>query len=315
VSTLARALSWFLQPAAHRPDDPPRPPSPGEVTSAAVLGRPGEAEPVAAGLALALSRRGRTRAATVAVLAQPSPAGPPVHERPGGGWAAPASAGSTLSSDGPTPPASAAGESSRPADGWAPPGSAAGESLRPGEAWAPPVSAAGEWPGGEWAPRGSVAGESPRSGDASTPPGSASSFETSPAPGGSRAARRLVARLGAHGLPARARGRLAWVALPVAGGPVAARRAIVAGAPAVLAVTAPRTTEIDAVLAEQDLMVLVAAEPDGPLARLASPPAGGPPLAVVRPLRRGPARSLACAGLAAPRELRGLVSPSDEEAA
>src|SRR5439155_23501506 len=40
-----------------------------EITCAAVLGRPGEAEPVAAALALALSRGAGARAATVVVLA------------------------------------------------------------------------------------------------------------------------------------------------------------------------------------------------------------------------------------------------------
>jgi hypothetical protein len=243
VSTLARTLSWFLQPAAQRPDEPSRPTTGAlEIASAAVLGRPGEAEPVAAALALALSRHARTRAATVAVLARAphtGPAAPPVQARAGGGWAPPAP--------------------------------------------------------GDWAPQ-----EPDATG-------------ASPAPGGSRAARRLAARLGAHGLPARARGRLAWVALPPADGPAAARRAVVAGAPAVLAITAPRTAELDAVLTEQDLVILVATEPNGPLARLAALPADAPPLVVVRPLRRGPARSLACAGLAAPREIRALLAPSERQ--
>jgi hypothetical protein len=98
------------------------------------------------------------------------------------------------------------------------------------------------------------------------------------------------------------------VTLPVDDGPAAARRAVVAGAPAVLAITVPRSAELDEVLVEQDLAVLVAAEPEGPLARLAALPEGAPPLVVVRPLRRGPARSLACAGLAAPREIRALLA-------
>jgi hypothetical protein len=98
------------------------------------------------------------------------------------------------------------------------------------------------------------------------------------------------------------------VTLPVDDGPAAARRAVVAGAPAVLAITVPRSAELDEVLVEQDLVVLVAAEPEGPLARLAALPEGAPPLVVVRPLRRGPARSLACAGLAAPREIRALLA-------
>jgi hypothetical protein len=280
VSPLTRSLSWFLQPAGQRPDPPSRPAAGAlEITSAAVLGRPGEAEPVAAALALALSRHARTRAATVAVLARPphtGPAAPPLHGRAGGGWAPPAP-----------------GRSAPPAPGeWAPP--AADDCARPasaGSGSAPPADGSSPSAPADWAPpERDAAG-------------------AGPATGGSRAARRLAARLSAHGLPARVRGRLAWVALPRADGP-AARRAVVAGAPAVLAITAPRTADLDAVLAEQDLVVLVAAEPDGPLARLAALPAGAPPLAVVRPLRRGPARSLACAGLAPPREIRALLAPS-----
>jgi hypothetical protein len=295
MSTLARAVSWFLQPAAQGPAEPPRPATPADVTSAAVLGRPGEAEPVAAGLALAISRRARTRAATVALLAappRPAPAGRAVHERPGGGWA---------------PPAPTAADLAPPGGRWSPPAPAAADSAPPGGRWSPPAPAAVDSasPEGRWAPLDG--GSSPPATVDATPPGT----EASVAPGGSRAARRLVTRLGARGLPARARGRLAWVELSAAGGPAAARRAVVAGAPAVLAVTAPRTAEIDAVVAEQDLVVLVAVEPDGPLARLASPPAGGPPLVILRPLRRGPARSLACAGLAAPRELRALVAADE----
>ena len=222
MSGLARALSWFLQPdaAPQREADRPSAVAPGGgLTSAAVLGRPGEAEPVAAALALGLARHARSRAATVAVLAAP-PAGP----------------------DDAATPASAEAASS----------------------------------------------------------------------GGFRAAWRLAGRLAAHGLPARGRGRLAWVAVPVEERLASARRAVVAGAPSVLAVTAPRTADLEAVLAEQDLIVLVTAQPDGALARAAAPPAGGPPLVVVRPLRRGAARSFACAGIAAPRSLRELPAPSPE---
>lgn len=126
------------------------------------------------------------------------------------------------------------------------------------------------------------------------------------------AASRLAARLAARGLPAVARGRLAWMPLedhPVAAA-VAARR--VSGAlevPFVVVLAGPRCDVIEGVLAEQDLVVVAAAEPEGPLARLAvsacvcaalacAPPATGP--------SRWAARSGATArGLAAP--LRSLV--------
>jgi hypothetical protein len=100
-----------------------------------------------------------------------------------------------------------------------------------------------------------------------------------------------------------ARGRLAWARLPVA--PVqaaaAARRAAALGAPAVLAVTAPRSEAVDDLLAEQDLLVIVAADPDGPLAALATGGLGAVPAAAVAapPLPAGPRRALALAGVAA----------------
>jgi hypothetical protein len=288
VSTLARALSWFLQPAAQRPDEPSRPAAATEITSAAVLGRPGEAEPVAAALAVALTRHADTRAATVAILAPPlGPTVAAVHPRAGGGWVPPA------------------GEAPPPLHEWRPP--AGGSSPADAGSWSPTPAGNGASPvAGGWSPPASSGGAAPE------PPGRPAGSHA--AGGGSRAARRLAARLDAHGLPARSRGRLAWVALPAAEGAAAARRAVVAGAPAVLAITAPRTAELDDVVAEQDLVILVAAEPDGPLARLAALPEHAPPLVVVRPLRRGPVRSLACAGLAAPREIRALLGARRREA-
>jgi hypothetical protein len=245
VTTLERALAWFLQPPTGR--EAPR--QSREVTCAAVLGRPGEAEPVAAALALTLARHARARAATVALFA-PRPATPD-----------------------PPPPAIAT-----PSGGWAAPSAAAGRPVRDAS---PP-----------------------------TPEGEAHA-------GGSRAARRLASRLAAHGLTVRSRGRLAWVALPAEGAAAAARRAIVAGAPAVLALTAPRTAALEPVLAEQDLLVLVTPDPLGPLARLAALAAHEPPLVVTRPLRRGLPRALACAGLAASREVAALLTaaPAEGEAA
>ena len=174
------------------------------VASAAVLGRPGEVEPVAAALALALRRETRSKAATVVVV--------------------------------------------------------------------------GAMPGEE-------------------------------ASGGA-AARRLAARLEAHGLEARVRGRLAWARLDPEDPQfvVAVRRATLVAAPAVLAITAPRTAAIDQALAEQDLLVIVTADPEGPLARLVAAGLGETPLTTLRPLGRGPARSLARAGVRAPRVMRHLLA-------
>jgi hypothetical protein len=174
------------------------------LTSAAVLGRPGEAEPVAAALALVLRRLARARAATVCVL-------------------------------------------------------------------------------------GPVAG--PRQTE------------------GAGAARRLAARLEAHGLEAGAKGRLAWVQLPAAetAALAAARRAVIVGPPAVLALTSPRSPAVDELLAEQDLVVVVTGDPDGPLARLAIAAAHGP-LFTIAPLPRGIARALARAGVRPARALTELVA-------
>jgi len=178
--------------------------APGRVvTGAAVVGRPREAEPVAAALALALRRETRSKAATVAVI------GPPL-------------------------------------------------------------------------PEGS---------------------------GGSGAGRRLAARLEAEGLEPRVRGRLAWVRLDPADPelPALAWQLALVAAPVVLAVTAPRTAAIDAALADQDLVVLVTSDPDGPLAVAAT--AGLPRVATAAPLRRGLARELARAGIRPPAAIRRLVEP------
>lgn len=205
--------TWFAPPSDERerrwmppvPDDEPHEDAPAEVTSAAVLGRPGEVEPVAAALALSLRRAMRAKAATVAMI---------------GG-------------------------------------------ARPQEA----ANATG-------------------------------------------AARRLAARLEAHGFEPWARGRLAWVRLEPDEDHLApiARRLALIGAPAVFAVVAPRTPAIDAALAEQDLLVLVTDDPDGPLARLAGLPGGAS--ATVRPLHRT-ARALARAGRRAPAAIRRLLEEEE----
>jgi hypothetical protein len=183
----------------------------GAVTSAAVLGRAGEVEPIAAALALALRRETRAKAAAVAVV-------------------------------GSMPPASGEGTSA------------------------------------------------------------------------GAAARRLAARLETHGLEARVRGRLAWVRFDPEDPQLvsAARRVTLVAAPAVLAITAPRTAAIDEALAEQDLLVIVATDPEGPLARLAAAGMDGVPVVTVRPLGRGLSRSFARAGVRAPRSLRALLTTVPE---
>ena len=127
-----------------------------------------------------------------------------------------------------------------------------------------------------------------------------------PSGGGVRGARRLAARLAAHDFDASARGRLAWAYAP----PEAASRAVVvAGAPAVLAVTVPLTAALEAVVADQDLVVVVARDHDGPLARIAIDSLARPGLSVTSapPLARGLPRLLARAGIRAPIELRRLI--------
>jgi hypothetical protein len=176
------------------------------VTSAAVLGRPGEVEPVAAALALALRLESRAKAAAVAVVG----AAPPVVE----------------------------GASS------------------------------------------------------------------------AAAARRLAARLAAHGHEPHARGRLAWLELDPDDPhfAVVARRVTLVAAPAVLAVTAARTVAVDEALNEQDLLLLVTSEPDGALARLAVAGLTDVPILTTRPLGRGPARALARAGVRSARPVRQLLT-------
>jgi hypothetical protein len=134
---------------------------------------------------------------------------------------------------------------------------------------------------------------------------------------GGGAARRLGARLEAQGFEARVRGRLVWVRLDPDDPQLAsaARRMTLVAAPAVLAVTAPRTPATDEALAEQDLLVIVAADPEGPLARLAAAGLTGAPVVTVRPLGRGPARALSRAGVRPARLLRRLLATAQEQCA
>jgi hypothetical protein len=130
----------------------------------------------------------------------------------------------------------------------------------------------------------------------------------------SLAAARLAGRLTARGLPASGRGRLALLPLdrhPVAA-VVAARRA--AGAlevPFVVVLAGPRCEVVERLLAEQDLVVVACAEPDGPLARLAVDGCAMAALAGAPP-SPGPARWLARTGAAGarwlPPELRSLLA-------
>jgi hypothetical protein len=202
----AALLEWTA-PTASRPVSRG---VPATITSAAVLGRAGEVEPVAAGLALVLRRETRAKAAAVALVG----AVPPVLE-----------------------------------------------------------------------------------GAAST-----------------GAARRLAARLEAHGHEPRARGRIAWVELDAddAQFAVVARRVALVGAPAVLAVATARTAAVDEALKEQDLVVLVTEDAEGPLAQLAVAGLAGVPILAARPLRRGPAKALARAGVRAARPVRQLLDIQTE---
>ena len=121
----------------------------------------------------------------------------------------------------------------------------------------------------------------------------------------SRAAARLAARLSVHSLPARARGRLAWLALPAEPAPAAAavrRASVLVEGPLVTALTGARPAALDALVAEHDLAV-VAADPESPLARAALTRLAEAGIAgsACAPLGRGLHRALALAGLVAPR--------------
>jgi hypothetical protein len=82
----------------------------------------------------------------------------------------------------------------------------------------------------------------------------------------------------------------------------------------VLAVASARTAALDAALNEQDLNVIVSAEPEGSLAQLAAAGLGDVPILTVRPLGRGPARALARAGVRSARPIRQLLTTPQEVA-
>ena len=131
-----------------------------------------------------------------------------------------------------------------------------------------------------------------------------------PAPAAPAAAR-LAARLTARGLPSTARGRLAWLPLerhPVAAALASRRAAAALEVPLVIALAGPRTDALEGLLREQDLVVVVTRDPDGPLARLAVA-ASEVPAVACPPLAAGP-RLLALAGLAGSRALPEPVRES-----
>jgi hypothetical protein len=128
-----------------------------------------------------------------------------------------------------------------------------------------------------------------------------------------RAAKRLAAAA-ADG--AAARGRLAWLALPLE--PARAvdalvEAAAVVDAPLVTALGGARPPALEALVGGHDLVV-VAAAPNTQLAEaaIARLTERGVPAVACRPLARGAARALATAGLAAPRldlAAAGLAAP------
>jgi hypothetical protein len=120
--------------------------------------------------------------------------------------------------------------------------------------------------------------------------------------GGTRAARRLAARLDAQGFAVAARGRVAWAYVA----PEAARRATRIAAPVVLAITVPLDPALELAIEDADLTVVVAHDEQGPLAQLATASLACHTI-TVRPLPRGVARLLARQGLRAPPELRRVL--------
>jgi hypothetical protein len=120
----------------------------------------------------------------------------------------------------------------------------------------------------------------------------------SPRGPGAPSALRLAARLAARGLAATAHGRLVWLRLDdhVVAASLAARRAsAVLDVPLVVALCGPRCDVVEALLGEQDFVVVVAGEPDTPLARLAVAGCERPATAWRAP--HGPRRALALCGL------------------
>jgi len=124
--------------------------------------------------------------------------------------------------------------------------------------------------------------------------------EEAPRPAlGTPAAARVVAGLRARGLEAVARGRLAWLALGHDDLALARRALAAVDVPAVVAITGPRSTATDELLADQDQVVLVVPEEVDPnLAELARNGLAeyDIPLTVRGPLAAPGARAAALAG-------------------
>ncbi len=181
------------------------------------------------------------------------------------------------------PPAATVGVLARPADAWAAGGAVALRLL--GQARAP-VAVVCVW----------GAGAGPAALAPATP-----------------AARRLAGRLGERGHDARATGRLVLVALAGEVGPACAeatRVAVAAGeAPAVVVLAGARTGRVDALLGEQDRVIVAAAGPDDTIADLAvaSLAVGAVPVRVAPLAGPAPARALAATGVALVAPLRAEV--------
>jgi hypothetical protein len=129
----------------------------------------------------------------------------------------------------------------------------------------------------------------------------------SPAGATTPGARRLAARLAAHGLAATACGRLAWLTLehdPADAADQVRRCLTVAGAPVVLAIAGARPPAFEPLLAELDLAIAVLPSDIEPALReLALVTLRARERAVVPPLPPGPPRWAAMAGLARLRSL------------
>jgi hypothetical protein len=133
------------------------------------------------------------------------------------------------------------------------------------------------------------------------------------------AARRLTARLNAHGLTAEATGRLARLTLadcPRSAGVELERATAATRAPVVVALAGPRNPDVDGVLRVQDVIVICCRTEDDPAVAemaadsLSSLPA---PVVVCRSDCSAAARTLALAGAAAPSSLRRALAGAVRE--
>jgi hypothetical protein len=120
-----------------------------------------------------------------------------------------------------------------------------------------------------------------------------------------RSAARLAGRLAGRELPAVGRGRLTWLDLPLE--PPAAvtavhRAAAIVDGPLVTVLAGPRPPELERLVEQHDLAI-VAADPDGALARAALSGLEDRCVSALacRPLPRGLPRAVALAGVTAPR--------------